>query len=95
MKTQIRIDESKTYNGWKNYETWCVALWIDNEPGEYLFWRDRAKATLSELELADELKSHHEDAIHDMKLYGFAADLMNAALSEVDWREIAEHLRTG
>jgi len=20
-----------TYNGWENYETWAVALWIDNE----------------------------------------------------------------
>lgn len=20
-----------TYNGWRNYETWLVALWIDNE----------------------------------------------------------------
>lgn len=22
-----------TYQGWKNYETWCCALWIDNEQG--------------------------------------------------------------
>lgn len=21
-----------TYNGWKNYETWQCALWIDSEP---------------------------------------------------------------
>ena len=24
--------ETKTYNGWTNYETWCVNLWLDNEP---------------------------------------------------------------
>ncbi len=24
-----------TYNGWSNYETWNVALWINNDQGAY------------------------------------------------------------
>ena len=28
-----------TYNGWTNYETWNVALWINNEEGLYEFAR--------------------------------------------------------
>lgn len=31
-----------SYQGWTNYETWAVALWIDNEEASYRYWHDRA-----------------------------------------------------
>lgn len=31
------------YQGYTNYETWNVALWIGNEQGSYLHWQERAE----------------------------------------------------
>ena len=35
--------EKKIYNGWCNYETWAVHLWLTNEQSSYFHWRERAK----------------------------------------------------
>jgi hypothetical protein len=101
-----------TYNGWTNYETWVVNLWIDNGECTHDYWREVAREVSSDLEeptnsmtkmdeaiylLADRLKDHHEEAkdeiLENVKLTASVwADLLGAALSEVNWREIAEHL---
>lgn len=31
------------YQGWRNYETWAVALWIDNEITAFRYWREIAR----------------------------------------------------
>lgn len=34
--------EAKTFNGWTNYETWCVALWLDQDGGTHFYFQERA-----------------------------------------------------
>lgn len=33
----------KSYNGWKNYQTWNVALWFGNDEGLYLSVKEVAQ----------------------------------------------------
>lgn len=90
------------YNGWTNYETWAVAMFLDgNYTGEGTYQdvldvvRD-VEATgyvTREFAVADALKDYVEESIGeatDDLPNGLAADLLRAALSEVNWRELAE-----
>jgi hypothetical protein len=83
-----------SYNGWTNYETWAIKMWIDNEEPSYRHWLERAEAAVEDeteaYEFAQEIKEYHEEALPELE--GFAADLLGAAMSEVNWQEIAESL---
>lgn len=86
------------YNGWTNYETWAVKLWIDNEEGSQNYWLDEAARARRHTtgkrdavyQLSQQLKDEHNEAAPEVS--GVFADLMNAALGSVDWYEIAESL---
>jgi len=93
------------YNGWKNYETWNVALWIDNDQGSYSQRQEMAQDAWDNTDasedqetrsnearnaLADSLESW-VDEMNPINESSMFADLLSAALREVDWHEIAEN----
>lgn len=89
--------ERREYNGWTNYETWNLALWLDNG-GEADYYHGRAleimesnegDVDVSTRELAGEIESAARDNAPDLD--GFAGDMLSAALSEVNFEEIAAH----
>ncbi len=102
------MPDDKTYNGWSNYETWVVKLWMDNDAASYRHMReqaqeawDSAQASKSftrkeraELDLADTLKEDHEEAMSQVEgaQGNVFSDLLGAALSEVNWMEIAKSI---
>lgn len=106
------MSETKTYNGWTNYETWNVKLWMDNDQGSYTYYTELAqeiwdeveveaeksftRAERAALDLADRLKDEYEEGMISLLETARAtasvwADLLGAALSEVNWYEIATH----
>lgn len=85
----------RTYNGYKNYETWAVNLWIDNDQGMADELQDMAHHAKNVHALADAIKGWIEDMNPLSGQASLWSDLMNGALSEVDWHELAENALEG
>jgi len=80
-----------SYNGWKNYETWLVALWIDND-GAADYWAERAAEIADTYDLAQEMEAYYTELAEQViPSQGMFADLFNSALREVCWYDIASH----
>ena len=80
---------NKEYNGYTNYETWLVGLWLDNDQGNSELLREISQGPGNLYGKSKELQEWVEDMnpITDASLW---MDLLNGALSEVNWRELIE-----
>ena len=83
-------DNDTRHNGWTNYATWRVSL----EMFDGVDIRDWCDVrTCDAYDLSKQLSEYADDMISN---YGnsetLAVDYARAFLSDVNWREIAEHL---
>jgi hypothetical protein len=94
-------ERDETYNGWKNYPTWAVNLWLSNDEGLYYATMELVSSQrtmnpglempgLERQRIADYLKHWVRDELAPDLGASFAADLLGYALDEVDWYEIAD-----
>lgn len=93
-----------TYNGYANYPTWAVNLWIDNDQGLQEYFAEQAQAALDDNEgdkdaakydLADDIHTYMDDLIEEFTpgiFTGMTGDLFGFAYGFVDWQEIAENM---
>jgi len=105
---QAREANTERCNGWDNYETWAVNMWLTNEQGIYNFCRGHARRAVRDAPeceqvregiwtadeakkflLADQLKSSVEDMNPLNDKASMFTDLLNSAISDVNWDEIA------
>jgi hypothetical protein len=77
-----------TYNGWTNWATWNVHLWLTNEPGSYEYATETARAGGGRGEMREAVET-----FYNLPTDGLAADLIGAELDDVDWDEIIAALR--
>ncbi len=91
------------YQGWSNYPTWNVALWINNDQGLYEMVKEEVSYLREEFEDEEGREGTYKDAVVTLSrtleeyfeeqvptLDGAFGDLLGWAMGEVDWREIAE-----
>ena len=74
-----------SYNGWKNKETWLVNLWI----GDSLSMDQESGFEVT----ADYIEQLVDDMVSETMSSpnGLISDLLNCALGEIDYHELAEH----
>lgn len=72
----------KEYNGYANYFTWAVALWLDNDQGSTEYWIERAAEVLEDNQTMPESLSDiispeewTEGRIRNASVHGLAEEM--------------------
>ena len=81
---------SENYEGWTNYETWCVNLWLNKEPSFQWLTQLANNPELTDYQKCEVLKNEVEAANPLIESESIYSDLLVAAMSSVDWVQIIQ-----
>ena len=95
-----------TYNGWTNYETWAVGMYLDGNytgQGTYELTIETVREALEQstynvltdkkndrYQVSQALKTFVDEMAIETNDTGVATDLLGAAFDRVDWYELAD-----
>ena len=79
------LKPSSTYNGWTNKETWLVNLWL----GDFLTMDQEDGIKIDAAYIEQVVEDRIEDS--GSRVNGFVGDILNCALGEIDYDELASH----
>lgn len=94
---------TERYNGWTNHATWSANMWLDSDMDLHDLSVEHLQRAIdhgtSDIRdsaidsMADELRDSVDSAADDWTSgkNNLLVDLLNAALRDIDWREIAEN----
>jgi hypothetical protein len=97
VKGAYMENKEENYNGWTNYETWNVNLWLDQEGYQDSLREMYVDTNKPDVyDLADEIKEYVESGLQDFidnnnlpaSMY---LDILVMSFTEVNYREIAEN----
>lgn len=87
--------QDRTYNGWSNYETWLVNLWLQNDADSY----EEVRAEVIDADSLSDAKEILKGWLdNEVEFYleptsGLIHDLLQGAIQKVDWYEIVRNWR--
>lgn len=103
--------ETQKYNGWTNYATWCVNLWLSNDESTYFYLVQQATEIKNNpdyfkigdqkilknpvVRLADIIKHMIDDSNPILDQADLYNDVLRHALAFVDYQEIAKSYLEG
>ena len=70
----------KPYNGYTNYETWCIGLWIDNDESTQAYIMELAEQADSVYELEQAIKDYVDENNPLADGASMYTDLLNSAI---------------
>lgn len=79
IKGAVHLASCRIYNGWPNYETWLVSLWIDNEQGSHEYWHEAAREAISDAKAG---KGNEFAETLEQKAYLLLADRMKSEFDD-------------
>ncbi len=88
-----RSADEQGYNGWTNYATWNVHLWLTNDPHTEAAVRALAQRAPSLYVAAQAVRTFVEDHNPLAEHASLYTDLLGSALGSVDWDAVARAFR--